>query len=259
VMEPEELAAQPGTRLWVQMGKGLIKEEDFGPTHDRTAYSHPLALAAGKCRRLPVQNAGEAKQFRDLSHAPVRLGFGTFAQTQTESQVLIDGEMGIERRLLKHHRHTSVFGRASIHRLVVEGNAAARRVLETRDQAQSGRFATARRPDEDEGFMVLDREADIVGRADALALRPAKDFGQMFDNNPCHATIVEGGGGKVERERSDEARAYRVVMQPWLDSRSAAGRSFGGRPVTDRAFPALRARSSRGDFTTRYATLTQRA
>ena len=73
--------------------------------------------------------------------------------------------MRIERVRLEHHRQAAIGGTRVIDAFAVEQDIAAGRLLQTTDQAQQGRFAAARRADEDDEFAVVDLQVDAVNDA----------------------------------------------------------------------------------------------
>ena len=96
-------------------------------------------------------------------------------------------------------------GGRPVHDLAVDGDRARGGLLQTGNQAQGGRLAAARRPHQDQQFLVFNDEAEVIHGANTLASRALEDLGQMLEDNLCHAEIVEGQALKVEAEPSSKA------------------------------------------------------
>ena len=70
--------------------------------------------------------------------------------------------MGIEGVILKHHGDIAVFWGDIVHEDAIDVNLAGGDFLETGDHPQGRRFATARRTDEHDEFLILYLEAHVV-------------------------------------------------------------------------------------------------
>jgi hypothetical protein len=108
--------------------------------------------------------------------------------------------VGIQREVLENHGNIAVLGRKVIHDLAVDGDGTRGRFLQAGDQAQGRRLAATRRPDQRQKFFVFHDKAGVIHGTNILASRALEDFGQMLEDNLCHAEIVEGHGRKVEAE-----------------------------------------------------------
>jgi len=74
----------------VQVGKGLVKEEDLGVTDNGAAYRDTLSLTAGEGLRFAVQEFFNVQNTRRFVYALVNFGFWYFFNPEAERHVFID-------------------------------------------------------------------------------------------------------------------------------------------------------------------------
>jgi hypothetical protein len=61
-----DLRAHLNAELRVEVGQGLVEQEDRGLAHDRAPHGDPLALAAGQLLRLAIEELLEPEDPRRL-------------------------------------------------------------------------------------------------------------------------------------------------------------------------------------------------
>ena len=83
-------------------------------------------------------------------------------QLQAECDVLVHGEVRVERVALEDHRDVAVAGRHVVHHLVADLEHTLRDVLEPGHHAQRRRLSATRRTDEHHELAVLDLEIHVV-------------------------------------------------------------------------------------------------
>ena len=111
---------------------------------------------------------------RDLPterHGAIDFFLGGADGTQREGEVLVDGEVRVERIVLEHERDVAIGGPQILNRLAVEQDIAAIDFLEAGNGAQRGGLAAARGAEEDHEFAILHGEVDVVddvNRAEVL-------------------------------------------------------------------------------------------
>ena len=103
-------------------------------------------------------------------HALVDLLLRHLLQPQAERDVLVDGEVRVERVALEHHRDVAVARRHVVHDALADLEHALGDLLEPRDHAQRRRLAASGRPDEDHELAVADVEVDVVHGTRAVGI-----------------------------------------------------------------------------------------
>ena len=171
------LAAQCG----VEVGERFVEEEDLRRTHDGTADSDALALAAGEFLRRALQVLGEVEDLgglADLLFDHRRVGL---CELQGKAHVLVHAHVRVERVALEDHRQVALGRRfvGDVASFEVDGAGGGR--LEAGDQAQERRFAAARGADEDDELALLDFKIDAFDDA-----RFAKGFFDAAQLQICH-------------------------------------------------------------------------
>ena len=91
------------SQLRFEVRQRFIEEKDLGLAHNGPANGHALALPARQGGGLAVEHVVDAQQFGRVHDPLVDLGFGGFAQAQTESHVVVQALVRVQRIVLKHH------------------------------------------------------------------------------------------------------------------------------------------------------------
>ena len=92
--------------------------------------------------------------------------------------------MRIKRVGLKHHGQVALAGAHLVDRPAADGDMAAGLALQTGDNAQQGRFATARRPNQGEKFTVANVQIDVTQDP-----RRAKALGDVLKGDAGHEIL----------------------------------------------------------------------
>ena len=186
--------------MGVEVAEGLIEQEQPGLADDGPAQRDSLPLAAGERGWSAVQAGGQIEDLCGVPHPLVNFRLGIMPECQSEGHVLIGRHVRVERMVLEDHGNVAFLGRNRIHDLAVDSNSARGGLLQSGNQAQSGRLAAARGPDQHEQFLVFNDQAGVIHGADILASRAREDLGQMLEDDLCHAESVQGQALKVEAE-----------------------------------------------------------
>ena len=120
---------------------------------------------------MPVKNASR------VLNALVDCTLGRSAQPQRESHILIDGHVGIEREILKHHRDVTLFRRKVIYDTAIDFNFSCRDVFQSCDHAQQRGLSAAGWADKDHELAILGRRIDLIDDfRDAEKFRHIREF-----------------------------------------------------------------------------------
>ena len=89
-----------------------------------------------------------------------------------------NGQMRIQRVILKHESDTAMLGRRFGHVVLSEKDLSARRLLQTADERKRRAFATARRSEKTDQLAIGNLEGEIVHRNDVFPFLSAR--GKFF-------------------------------------------------------------------------------
>jgi len=114
VMEAFELGARGDAELDVEVGEGLVEEEQGRVADERAAHGDALALAAGKLARIAAEQGAEAENIGGPAHALLDLRLRRAAQHEREAHVGGDRHVRVERLVLEHHGDVALFRRHAV-------------------------------------------------------------------------------------------------------------------------------------------------
>ena len=144
LLQPRDLGAHLAAQLGVEVGQRLVEEERVGLADDRAAHRDALALAAGQVARLALEVLVELERLRRRPDLLVDLVVGGLGQPQRERDVLVDGQVRVERVVLEDHREVAVARRQVVDPLVADHHVAGGDVLEADDHPQQRGLPAAR-------------------------------------------------------------------------------------------------------------------
>ena len=175
-MQEQDLPPGGAAQLGIQVGKGLIEQEQLGVPDDGAAHGHALPLAAGKLGGLFVELGGEAQNLCCGKHLFVD-HIGVFlAQGEGKGHVFVDGHVAVQGVGLEDHGHVAVLGRGVGDVLAVQQQLAFRNVFKTGHHPQGGGFAAAGGTDQDDELPVLHFQVEVKDRLDVVVV----DFVDML-------------------------------------------------------------------------------
>src|SRR5260221_328640 len=177
----DDLGTRGDTQLRIQIRERFIHQEDIRLTHNRSTKGHPLALSTGELFGLAFEQVLQAQDFSRLLHARGDVLCGEMAQLEPESDIVKDVHVWVESVVLEDHRNVAVFGVHTIDQAVANVDATRAGFIEPSYHAQARAFATARWPDQDQEFLVLDLHADIVDNFHLV-----KGLVDVLKSNFCH-------------------------------------------------------------------------
>jgi hypothetical protein len=174
------LAAQRG----VEIGEGLVEQEDARLTHDRAADGHALPLTAGELARRAIEHRGEGEGGRRGVDAIGDLGGGQLSQLEREGHVLAHGHVRVERVALEDHGDVALRGGDVVDDAAADPELAGGDRLEAGDHPQRGALAASRGAHEDDELAGVDGEVDAVDGDDAAVVLLAH-AGKLHGSGCC--------------------------------------------------------------------------
>ena len=170
------------TKFSIQVGKRLIHKEYLRITYDSTSHSNTLSLTTGKSLRFTIKKFLKVKDSCSFTNCFVNLVFRNFTKFKSECHVIIYCHMRIQSVVLEYHCDISVLRLDVIYSLAVDDQVTARDILETCNHSKGGRLTTAGWSDEDDEFLILDIEVEILNSDEAVRIL----LGYILKLNTCH-------------------------------------------------------------------------
>ena len=161
-MQALELRAHVVAELGVEVGQGLVEEQQPRAADEGPADRDALLLAAARGLGLALQDVPDAQHLRHFAHAGLDLGPRDAGFAKRIGEVLEHGEVRVEGEGLEHHRDPAVGRRDARDVLAVEHDPPAVRRLEPGDDPERRRLAGRARPEQAEELPVPDVEVDAV-------------------------------------------------------------------------------------------------
>ena len=203
--EAVDLVPEFASRLGVDAGGGLVKQEEFRSVHDAGGEGQTLFPAAGEFARELVPARGEAEALERGAHGSARVGQAVEAGDEIE--VLLDGEVLVERELLSHVADLVLDAPAFGREVEAEHLALARiEAQEAAHQADRRGLAGAVGAEETDDLAAFDADRDVVddlGGAEGLAQVAHVDGG--FGHRGARLTSTIWPGRKMSAPASGRA------------------------------------------------------
>jgi len=190
-----DLGAHLHAQLGIEVAERLVEQEDLGSRTDGAAHGDALALAARELLGLAVEKLGDIEDLGRLLDPPIYLVLGRALELQPERHVLVDVHVRVERVVLEHHGDVAVLGRHVVDHVAADRDVAAADLLEPGDHAQGRALAAARRPDQDDEFLVGDVEVDTANGQNFVVF--LDDFTQRYLS---HCPLSFGRTGRQTRD-----------------------------------------------------------
>ena len=186
LVQAADLVAQLTAKGGIEARQRLIEQEELWPADDRPAEGHALLLAVRKLARPAIQQFGNAQGSGGLFHAPPDFALGGSPQFQSEAQVAADRQMRIERVVLKDQGHVAITRRQPFRGPTGNGDPAGAGLLQPGEEPKRGRLAAPGRTHEDQQFVVLDLQAEVIHGANSAW----EGLAEMGDYDRRHERIV---------------------------------------------------------------------
>jgi hypothetical protein len=140
------VADQPAhvvTQAGVEIGQGLVEQQEPRLDDQRAGQRHALLLAARQLARQAVLEPDKLHLLEHLAHAALALGLAAFAKEQAIADVLRHVEMGKQGVVLEDDAEVALAGRRCEDADAVGADVAIIGIDEARDAAQGRRLAAA--------------------------------------------------------------------------------------------------------------------
>ena len=154
--------ARLDAQLGIKIRERLVKEEDLRLAHDGATDGDALTLTTGELLRLAIEQVADVKNVGGFLYAAFDFGLGRLAELEAECHVVVNTHVRVKSVRLEDHGDVTILGRYVVYDAIANQNASIADLFETGKQAQAGRLATTRRTDEDEEFLVGDRDVQVV-------------------------------------------------------------------------------------------------
>src|SRR5215472_5555196 len=159
--DAHELRLHDLAGLRVERGERLVHQQDLRVDGERASEIDALAHAARELARMVVLEALEADELQELHRAP------PFGRPDSARDLAPDDRVGehcAPRQKIVALEHEAAVAARAAHGASVERHPARAGGFETRDDAQKGGLAAARRADDRNELAALDREVDVLQR-----------------------------------------------------------------------------------------------
>ena len=157
-----DLGTHGNAQLGIQVGQRFVHQEDLGLTHDGAAEGDALALAAGQCLGLAVEQVLDIQDAGGGFDAALDLILGGLAQLEAEGHVIIHRHVGVQGVVLENHGDVAVLGRNIIDQAVADVKLAVGNLFQAGNHAQGGGLAAAGGTDQNDKFLILDVQGKIA-------------------------------------------------------------------------------------------------
>ena len=185
MVEPRDLGAHLDAEICVEVAQRLIKQEHLRLPDDRPPEGDALALAAGKRLGFPVEVGRNAEYLRGMLDPFVDLRLVVFPELEPESEVVVDGHVGVECVVLKDHRDIAVLRGDVVDHLPVDADCAGRNLFQSGDHPEHGGFSATGRADKDDEFLVPDHSVHFPDGGDFSVVH----LGHMFKLDFSHGSL----------------------------------------------------------------------
>ena len=180
----------------VQIGKGLVQQQDFRHFYQRPGNGHTLLLAAGQLLGLAVHQLLDLHQLRRLQRHVGHLLTGELVLArpvfQGKGDILPHRQVGVQGIILEHQPHAPVF-RGQVGNVVVsKEDTAGGGLLQSGEQVQRGGLAAARGAQQTQQHAVGNLKGEIVygDNVGGLLFAAAGELFRQILQGDFHGTTV---------------------------------------------------------------------
>jgi hypothetical protein len=226
-MQLDQLGTHADAQLGIQIRKRLVEEESDRIANQGAAESDALALPAGQLAGLARQQLPDAEQMRHLTDAGLDLAPAVAADAHAKREIAFDRHVREQGVVLEHEGEVAIARIDLVDPPGADIEIAGGDRLETRDHAQGGRLAAARRAEQDHELAVLDLEVERIHGGDPAGV----DLGDALEPDVVHriAPLTPASACSGEARRSAPARSARGSPTSRPPGRCSRSRTPAGR------------------------------
>ena len=103
----------------IQVRQGLIHEENFGITDNRSPHSYPLALTTRQVGWFTIQQLFQPKDFRRFLNSFVNISLVILAKLESECHIVINSHVRIKGIILENHGDIPIFRSNVIDKILI--------------------------------------------------------------------------------------------------------------------------------------------
>ena len=198
VLQAFDFGAHVDAQEGVDVGEGLVHEENNGLAHDGAAEGDALLLAAGAEARRPLQRMGDAQHFGHIADAALDLVFWRFTEAQGIGDVVEGGEVGVEGIALEDEGDVAFAGFEVVDARLTDVDIAVGGALQTCYATHGGGLAAAGRAEQDDQVAVSDDEIELIHGA-GIAEVLCQTFYSYFRQNQLSFCYQKSTSGQSRR------------------------------------------------------------
>ena len=148
----------------------LLTSDSIQDATDRLQYTQSVVQGDADLATHVALSAEELRRQEARLRQAARLQAKAAAELEAERQIVLDRHVRVEGVVLEHHRDVAVAGREPGDLTVADPDVTLGHLLEAGDHPQQRRLAAAGGPDEDHELAALDRQTDVVDRANVAVV-----------------------------------------------------------------------------------------
>ena len=221
-----DLLAEAPAQLAIQVGEGLVEQQQLWFGSQRASQRHALLLTAGQLVRVALAEPGELDQLKEFGADACAVG----VLANTKGHVLRHAQVREQRVVLEHHADAALFrgqGKPLARdELVGQADFPAGQRLETGDRAQCGGLAAAGGAEQTADVAgiqmqveVLDHRLTRVG-AGHLAERQEQLAHACWacmtrNSSSAFCTCMRFSAWSQARERGSSSRSWLISSPRW--------------------------------------------
>ena len=167
-----DLVAQSSSDFRIEGRQWLVQKQNLWLDGERSGQGDTLLLTTRKLVGEPIGEAAEPDELEHFARPLAPLAGAHLAHLQPEGHVLPGRHVRKQRIRLEHHADITLVGRLPGDVLTADDHPSAVGLLETRDQPERRRFATAGGPEQGDQLAGSHRQTQAVERGHSCVATP---------------------------------------------------------------------------------------
>lgn len=135
-MQTLDLGPHLVAQLRVEIRERFVEQEQVRLADDGAADGDPLTLSTRELTRIALQEIADAEHLGGFADPLPDFDLRSPSRAQTEADVLVDRQIGVERIILKHHRDVPLARAQIVDDCAADRDRTVVRVLKTGDGSQ---------------------------------------------------------------------------------------------------------------------------